>query len=289
MSRRGADAHGFAAAVSALARDGFALVPRVLDRTTVHELRGAIVEALATGRSDDLLRAPDGHVRKLTYPLEKHPAFLRALAAPEVLGLALALSPDPEDIVLTWEDILLKPARIGLGVPVHQDIALQSVHGNVYSLGIHLDAADDNPVRFIRGSHREGPLSREALHRLAEASQFVVVRPQTGDVVAHDVLVVHESAANTAGTARTTWYLEFRTRAQLRKEGPWPEAWGEQRRALLFHAAAAREAAGLPTLWPPCRQTETRQEWLARPCVLRVPHVGGGVEYDLASPYNHFA
>lgn len=274
-------------AAAELAAKGYALAPSVLDSTTVRTLCAAIASVLADNESDDLLRASDGHVRKLLYPLAKHHAFLLTLAHPELMQLVLDLAPDPERIVLTWEDVLLKPPRVGLGVPFHQDIALQSVGGGVFSLGLHLDDASANPLQFVPGSHRSGPLTRADVRQVVRMGSLDVVGPRAGDVLAHDVLVVHGSGPNLAAVKRWTWYLEFRSMRDA-AGGPWPMEWWLDRRALLFHAAAAREAAGLSILWPPCAASETRAQWLKRPLRLRIPHESHGIHYDLSSPYNHF-
>lgn len=265
-----------------LQRDGFALVKEAIDGPTVAAVRHAVESVISSSRSADLLRCPDGNVRKLTYPLDKDPAFLPAVAHPGILGLALAISPNPSELVLTWEDVLVKPSRVGLAVPIHQDLALQCPTGGVFSLGVHLDDADDNPVWFLPGSHRRGPMTRDQLP--ASTSGFVAVRPRAGDVVVHDVLAAHYSDANTSSRSRHTWYLEFRTKSQLR-DGPWNAEWVAARRGILFHAAAARGDG----VWPPLGPGESREGWLGTPARLRVPHVGDGVEYDVTGPYYHFA
>lgn len=272
------------AAGSRLARDGYVHLRHQLEPQLVADLKAAVWDVLSQ-ESPDLLRAPDGHVRKLTYPLDKHPAFLVALAHPRILGLALLLSPRPEQLVLSWEDVLLKPGGVGLPVPVHQDLALQWHGGGVFSLGIHLDDAAQNPVEFSPGSQAGGPLTREQVR--AHTGPFVPVAPSAGDIVAHDVLVVHRSGPNRASEPRSTWYLEFRTLDQL-AAGPWPEEWALDRRAILFHAVAARRDAGLAADWPPLGPGESVHAWLARPRRLRIPHVGDGVDYDPSSPWFHF-
>jgi hypothetical protein len=211
------------------------------------------------------------------------------LAHPRLVGLASEISPRADELLLTWEDVLHKPALHGEAVPVHQDLAMQSLPGPVYSLGVHLDDAADNPVWFLPGSHRLGPQTRDQVHALRARGGFVPLAPRPGDVLIHDVLCVHSSDANTSPRPRTTWYLEFRTLSQLRADGRWPERWAQQRRALLFHACAARQAAGLDVSWPALGPGETVAGWLERPAELRVPHVDHGVEYDLTSPWYHFA
>lgn len=272
-----------------LASDGVATVPRVLDEEFLAPVRAAVAALLRESQSADVLRSDAGTVRKLTYPLAMDRRFLVALAHPKLLELALAISPAPEQLVLTWEDILHKAPLTGEAVPVHQDLALQSLPGPVFSLGVHLDDATDNPIWFLRGSHRLGPQSAEEVRALRARGGFTAVAPLAGDVVIHDVLCVHYSERNTVSKPRNTWYLEFRTLHQLAADGRWPRSWAHQRRALLFHACAARHEQGLPTAWPPLGPGETLEGWLQEPPVLRVPHVSHGVDYDVTSPWYHFA
>jgi hypothetical protein len=108
-------------------------------------------------------------------------------------------------------------------------------------------------------------------------------------VLVHNALTVHYSEANTAPTSRCTWYLEFRTRPALRSESPWDETWINQRRSMLFRAAAERERAGDEARWPPLATGESREQWCRDTSALRTPHVTGDIDYDLESPYHHFA
>jgi ectoine hydroxylase-related dioxygenase (phytanoyl-CoA dioxygenase family) len=272
-----------------LARDGVVTVQQVVDEELLASIRAAIGTVLDGPGSADLLRADSGSVRKITYPLSLDRRFLTALAHPGLLGLAVAISPEPEQLVLTWEDVLHKAPRNGEAVPVHQDLAMQSLPGPVYSLGVHLDDAIENPIWFLLGSHRFGPQTAEQVKALGRRGGFVAVAPRAGDVVIHDALCVHRSDANTGSAPRSTWYLEFRTTRQLVADGRWPASWARQRRALLFHACAARAQQGLATVWPPLGPGESIDGWLREPMVLRVPHVSHGVEYDVASPWYHFA
>ncbi len=272
-----------------VARDGFAVVPGAVDRSFLDPVLAAVADVLRGPSHSDLLRDGAGGVRKIAFPLALDPRFLVALADPGLLHLASGLSPCARELVLTWEDVLYKPALVGDAVPVHQDLALQSLPGPVYSLGVHLEDAADNPVWYLQGSHRLGPQTTAQVRALRDIGGFVPLAPRPGDIVVHDVLTVHYSEANTSSRPRTTWYLEFRTLSQLRADGRWPESWAHRRRALLFHACAARKAAGLAYVWPDLGPGETREGWLERPADLRIPHIGHGVEYDVTSPWYHFA
>lgn len=271
-----------------LSCDGVAVMRSAVDDEFLTSVRSAVADVLASSSSADVLRAASGVVRKITYPLGLDARFLAALAHPGLLRLALAVSPEPEQLVLTWEDILYKAPRSGEAVPVHQDLALQSLAGPVYSLGVHLDDAAENPVCFLLGSHALGPQTAAEVAALRQRGGFAAVAASAGDVVVHNVLTVHYSDANAAAAPRSTWYLEFRTLRQLQLDGRWPASWARQRRALLFHACAARAAEGLPTEWPPLGAGESVAAWLREPVALRVPHISYGVQYDTASPWFHF-
>lgn len=271
-----------------LTRQGFVRLASALDPTLLGLLRGAVEDILSGPAHPDLLRDSRGSIRKITYPLALDERFFLAIAHPNVLAIALEMSPKPEELVLTWEDVLYKAPRVGEPVPVHQDLALQSLPGPVFSLGLYLEDADENPVWFLPGSHQLGPQTRSQVQALLAERPFEPVAAGAGDIVVHDALCVHYSEANTGSRPRTTWYLEFRTMGQLLADGRWPREWAESRRALLFHACAAREAAGLEVLWPPLGPGESRESWLGMERALRVPHVAFGVDFDLESPFFHF-
>lgn len=271
-----------------LASDGFHLVVGAAKPNLVEQLRDAVADVLCVAPHRDLLLDPNGVVRKITYPLALDARFVTAVADPALLTLALSISPCPEELALTWEDVLHKAPLVGEAVPVHQDLALQSLPGPVYSLGVHLDDASDNPIWFLPGSHRLGPQTKEEVRLLHRSERFVPVSPKVGDVVIHDVLCIHYSEANRSPRPRTTWYLEHRTLSQLRADDRWPDEWALDRRAILFHACAARRDLGMPFVWPPLGPNETIEGWLAREPRFRVPHISYGVDYDVHSPWFHF-
>lgn len=283
----GARSVGLGDVASALRRDGFAHVAGVFSDEDVASPRLAIAEILAGDDNEDVLRDDRGIPRKICYPLSKSPRLLPMLAHPG-LGRVVEATAGGTEVALTWEDILLKPARVGAEVVVHQDLALQRGDGLVFSIGIHLHDAADNPVWFLPGSHVAGPLTRDEVRRLRAERVFTPVAPLAGDLVVHDVHCVHFSEQNRASTRRDTWYLEFRNFVTLLRDGPWSPDWARRRRAVLFHAAAARESAGQTAWWPHVAGGWERARWLRQPLDLCVRHVCDGVQYDTQSPYYHF-
>jgi len=104
-------------------------------------------------------------------------------------------------------------------------------------------------------------------------------------MVMHYVKTIHYSETNTSVKPRYTWYLEYRTIDQLREDSPWDDQWIMQRRAI-FVAALMKYAPQFVNQLAP--DLEQLRPYLAH-LQTRVPHVNETVQYDMASPYNHFA
>ena len=272
-----------------LEQNGFVHLPGVLDADDAARLALLSLQSLGDySDSQDLVRTGDGVPVKLTYPLDKYPDFISVLGSREVRDIVDSLLP-ADDSVLTWEDILVKPPSVGVEVGVHQDIGLDPTRDTVHSLGISLNGDQDNPVYFLPGSHRLGPLTATAVAALWQdcREQFKPIVTQPGDVVIHNVHVLHYSEPNLSELPRATWYLEFRSMRSLLEKGPWGDDWTQRRRAIWVHArAAAGDNIGDDETDPVKAYLKALDDGEG---ALRVPHVTETVQYDAASPYNHFS
>ncbi len=272
-----------------LERDGFVHLPGVIDADVAARLAMLSLRSLGEyAASEDLVRTSDGVPVKLMYPLDKYPEFFAALGSREIRDVVDALLPR-HDSVLTWEDVLVKLPSVGVEVGVHQDIGLDPTRDTIHSLGISLNGDRDNPVYFLPGSHRLGPLTKAAVEALWRDCRdgFRPVETRAGDVVIHNVHVLHHSKANRSARPRATWYLEFRSLRSLLEQGPWNEDWAQRRRAIWIYARAANgDDIGFD-------ESDTVKERIghleAGTESLRVPHVTDEVRYDPTSPYNHFS
>ena len=274
---------------SELEQNGFVHLPGVLDADDAARLTLAALRSLDDySASEDLIRTQEGVPVKLLYPLGKYPDFVSVLGSREVRDIVDSLLP-VRDSVLTWEDVLVKPPSVGVEVGVHQDIGLDPTRDTVHSLGISLNGDSDNPVYFLPGSHRLGPLTVAAVDALWRdcREQFRPVVTRAGDVVIHNVHVLHYSEANRSDRPRATWYLEFRSMRSLLEKGPWNNDWVHRRRAIWVHArSAGGDDIGDDEPDPVRAHIE---ELAAGAACFRVPHVTETVRYDGASPYNHFS
>ncbi len=255
-----------------LSEDGFLLREGVLSKQTVKHLIATIDSLLKEEDCEDLVLDERGHPIKIRYPLPKHPSFLDALANPSLIQLVDSLFPDG-DAVLTWEDVLVKQPNSETEVLIHQDLALQATKGDVFSIGLSLHNDSHNPVFFLPGSHQSGALTRAEVKVLGKfaRSSFVAIETESGDALVHNVKCVHYSEPMKSDSPRYTWYLEFRSEANLRKNGPWKEDWIDSRKAIWSHVRA---------------QVTGGSEEFDGP--LRVPHVTSYLSYDQTSPFNHF-
>jgi ectoine hydroxylase-related dioxygenase (phytanoyl-CoA dioxygenase family) len=270
--------------------NGFLLVKGLIDPELAENLASKTKAILDENSSEDIAFDDKGVPRKICYMFDKSDLFMETLSNPELLSLAADLSPDKDQIVPTWEDLLVKIPNNGISVPPHQDLGLQSVKsGRVFSIGIYLNDGKKNPVYFLPQSHQKGALTFDEIKSIARGEQnnFIPVYANKGDAIVHNVLTVHYSEENISDAYRFTWYIEFRTVDELIEDSLWDNDWIYARRAILYEAIQTRKQKGLPTYDLKFDDYERFAPFLQRK-ERRVPHVTNDVDYDFNSPYFHF-
>lgn len=157
-------------------------------------------------------------------------AWTRAIANP---GLAEALSQllESDCVELHHTTLHAKPPDAGAPFPLHQDLPFyEHVNGLKYAdVLAHLDDADEQSgcIKFLRGSHRLGPLQHilgpeTAPHlptdrfRLEDA---VSVPARAGDVVIFTLWTIHGSAVNHSGKWRRIVRMGYRDPANTQVAG----------------------------------------------------------------------
>jgi hypothetical protein len=228
-----------------------------------------------------------GAVCRVEYMLAKGNAFLRLLGHPKLLDVAASLPDD--QIVLTWEDMVVKSPGSGFEVVLHQDLLHQSLVGPVFSMGVYLDSSQHDALRILPGTHRLGPLTPNRLVAVAEeqADRFVTLPAQPGDLVVHNVLAIHGSPPNNSTVPRRVIYFEFRTVMQVLYDSPWPCEWLRRRLSYVPSAIAYRRAHPGPSLDPPELWDDllsNRRSWLPGAPVLPIERLDLHVHHDPAIP-----
>ncbi len=207
--------------------NGVVRVPQFLSADEVAAVRGELDRYIR----DDLAAQPvdartfekdEKTVRNL-WRLEKYNTFFRQLGErTEVLAfIAPFVHGEP---LLVGVETFNKPARIGSGVPYHQDNAyFCQTPPDMLTVWIAIDAVTEanGPVFFVKGSHKDGmqPTRPSGVRGnsigMAEPSsvplsdQFCgLLAP--GDATIHQCETIHHSAPNTTDFSRLGLLLVYR-------------------------------------------------------------------------------
>ena len=208
-------------------RDGCVRVRRFFDADTLAVVRGELARyvreiAPAVPPGDRILEADGTNVRNL-WRMEKHDEFFDRLAQrDQIVGLVRELVHG--EPVLMAVETFNKPARVGSGVPPHQDNAYfcQSP-SDVLTIWIAIDAATDanGPIFYLKGSHRGGTLPHRpsgvagnsmGLAKMPPHDQADVFRGtlEPGDALIHHCETIHWSAPNQTDQPRCGLLMVFR-------------------------------------------------------------------------------
>jgi hypothetical protein len=209
--------HDRAAAVERFRQDGFANAGAVLAPEAIGRLKEGAIRLIARFtdeglRSDDYWNFPvEGDERPVLYRvhnLEKQDwAPERDLLHREELAeLAAAFVGGP--VVPTAYALVLKEPYRAAEVPWHRDRVNVGPH-TVCNLSICLDDAgtQNGCLEAVPGSHLLPDDAEVA--EVRGAGPVVPVPASEGDVVVHDVRLVHGSGQNTNGTWRRTIVIEY--------------------------------------------------------------------------------
>jgi ectoine hydroxylase-related dioxygenase (phytanoyl-CoA dioxygenase family) len=233
--------------VEAYNRDGFIVVPDVLSKAEVAELRRVtddIVEgARKVTQHNDIYDLEPSHspanprVRRIKSPHKVHPVFDRIMRHEKILGVLKQLIGP----AIRYDESKLNMKSPAYGSPVewHQDWAFYpQTNPDLCAVGVMMDdcALENGPLLCIPGSHR-GPVYDHhvdgafagAIDPVASGLDFNRAAPCTGkagSISIHHAITIHGSALNTSK---------------------------KPRRLLLYQYAAADAwplvAAGQPTDW----------------------------------------
>lgn len=161
------------------------------------------------------------------------PVTLELLGSPAVLGIAESLA--GANFVPTYESLVFKDAGDGAAINWHQDAVHPRTH-RIFNVDVYLDEsrAGEGALRVAPGSqnHRVDICDLEGRYGW-NAPGVIQAEMRPGDVLVHDVMVVHGSEAVVGNRLRRTIYYEFRPAEQIVTEGPWDRDWVNQRLRLV--------------------------------------------------------
>ena len=208
-------------------RDGFVVIRQFLSAGEVADVRAEldryIREDLASLPPDAATREADGKTVRNLWRIEKYNPKLRALAEREDIRAIIGTLVHGE-AVLAAVETFNKPARVGSGVPYHQDNAyFCRTPPDMLTVWIAIDAVTpkNGPVYYVRGSHLGGVLPtkpsgvRGNSIGLAEPppvpleEQFCALLA-SGDATIHHCNTIHHSAPNPTEHSRLGFLFVFR-------------------------------------------------------------------------------
>lgn len=208
-------------------RDGVVRIARFLTPEEVAAVRAELDRYIR----DDLASKPpnartlekdEKTVRNL-WRLEEHNTFFRALGERRDIKALIAPLVHGEPVLCAVETFN-KPARIGSGVPCHQDNAyFCQKPPDMLTVWIAIDSVTEanGPVFFVKGSHKGGMLP--TMPSGVRGNSIGMAKPpdvplseqfcgllEPGDATIHHCETIHHSAPNTTGFSRLGLLLVYR-------------------------------------------------------------------------------
>jgi ectoine hydroxylase-related dioxygenase (phytanoyl-CoA dioxygenase family) len=160
-------------------------------------------------------------------------ASLELLGSPQVLAVAESMC--GPNFVPTYESMVFKQEGDGEAIKWHQD-AVHPRDYRIFNYDLYLDhsRSGGGALWVIPGSQNQG----QDICRMAESYGWNVpgaieVEMAPGDVLLHDVMVVHGSPHTEGNALRRTIYYEFRAAEEIVQDGPWDRSWIDQRLRLI--------------------------------------------------------
>ena len=164
---------------------------------------------------------------------KREAASLELLGSPEVLAVAESLC--GSNFVPTYESMVFKQQGDGEQIPWHQD-AVHPRHHRVFNFDLYLDRSSigSGALRVVPGTQNRILDVCEIRDRFGwNADGVIQVEMEPGDVLLHDVMVLHGSERTEGKALRRTIYYEFRAAEEILEDGPWDREWIERRLRLV--------------------------------------------------------
>jgi phytanoyl-CoA hydroxylase len=212
------------AQVAQYRRDGFIVVPDLLEEAELAEMHRVIAELIAGAAHveahTDVYDLEPGHtqqaprVRRIKAPHKVHPVFDRAIRKPAVIAVLQALL--GPDIRLHGSKLNMKSARYGSPVEWHQDWAFYPhTNDDLLAVGVMLDdmTPENGPLLVVPGTH-QGPVwshhgedgrfcgAVDPAEIASEIERAVPLTGKAGSMSFHHVRLLHGSALNTSERPR---------------------------------------------------------------------------------------
>jgi hypothetical protein len=177
--------------------------------------------------------AKEGEIKRgipfrIEYPVDKSQACVDLMGHPFILRSMEQLL-GTKDFIPTWDSLVFKMEGEGVPIRWHRDASAESVGFDTPAIdvGYYLDSASvelGNCLWVVPGSHKwpDYLAGQMGLHLTKDGfnrNGAVPVPVEPGDVILHNILVLHGSSSSTSPLRRTV-YFEYRSIPHELKFGP---------------------------------------------------------------------
>ena len=218
-------------------RDGYALIPGLIQPGELKALQDDTAPIVFGGWEDKA--NPTDYMHRVfpqtgediffrvqyIFPKTTNNAIVALLGHPYVLSVVREiLGPD---FILSAEALVFKMQGNGHEVAVHADCdpADPRLSPTIFNVDYYFDdsTVENGCVWMAPGTHKLNLSSKEISQKGFDFPGLVPVAAKAGDVLLHNVRVVHGSRATPGGALRRTMYYEWQSLAEMEKQtGPRP-------------------------------------------------------------------
>ncbi len=223
--------------VESYGRDGFLILPELLDQAVVDSCLDAARELSRDPGAAGLVAEPDADDElRSVFDLDRHPAFESLMALEPLAGAARQLL--GSDVYIHQSRLNLKRAFTGRGFPWHSDFETWHVEDGMpamralsCSVALTDNHSTNGPLLLIAGSHRwyvacpgqtpddhhlqslrrqeYGVPDHESLRWLAERGEICQFTGKAGSVAFFECNTMHGSADNITPAPRTSAFFVY--------------------------------------------------------------------------------
>ena len=201
---------------------GYLIIQSVLGGEELKRLRRAM-DALLSYGLEEVRQHPDysygrGHfsgrpvLQRIEYVIDKTEEAKVLLGHPFILRSIERLQ--GKDFIPTWDSLVVKLPGEGILVGWHRDAGAECVGQEpILNTAFYMDEADIDTCLWVHpGSHR---WSQEEVLEITQKEGFptagaIPLPMKAGDVMLHNILLLHGSPSNTSSKLRRVIYFEFR-------------------------------------------------------------------------------
>ena len=258
------DYHLTAEEIAHFDEHGYVILRNRISGSLLEKLQRASVRWIADGHALENESDGDGDYNFATRPSGRvlfrinylhnkgEAASLELLGSPEMLGIAESLA--GPSFVPTYESLVFKNTGDGAPIDWHQD-AVHPRNFRIFNVDVYLDESrkGSGSLRVAPGSHKQIVDVCQLQEEYGwDAPGVVQTELNPGDVLVHDVMLVHGSEATLANKLRRTIYYEFRPAEQIIAEGPWDGTFIDSRLRLValgLEEWQMRNSSSVPFSW----------------------------------------